>query len=188
MILPADVTAGLLPDAHTSPFWVLFVTFGGIAFVRNQAFYWIARSIATRALTQTPDDRPTRVPRMRSWIEGGGTERGIAAIHRWGVAIVPASYLLPGTKTVVNTAAGVTRMPFARYLPAMLVGSIAHGVVYATIGWAAWTSLLAAFAGSLWGLAALVALVTAIVVHVVRRRARRRAAQAGATGASTAPP
>src|SRR5690606_22506812 len=152
-----------------------------------QAFYWIARSITTRALTQTAD-RPTRFPRFRSWIEGGGTDRGVAAIHRWGVAIVPASYLLPGTKTVVNTAAGVTRMPFARYLPAMILGCAAHGVIYATIGWAAWTSLVAAFAGSPWGLAALLALAAIAVMHVVRRRARRRAAQAGATGASTAPP
>lgn len=187
MTLPAAVTAGLLPDAHTSPFWVLFVTFGSIAFIRNQAFYWIARSITTRALTQTAD-RPTRFPRFRSWIEGGGTDRGVAAIHRWGVAIVPASYLLPGTKTVVNTAAGVTRMPFARYLPAMILGCAAHGVIYATIGWAAWTSLVAAFAGSPWGLAALLALAGIAVAHVVRRRARRRAAQAGSTGASTAAP
>ena len=112
---------------------------------------------------------------------------GVAAIHRWGVAIVPASYLLPGTKTVVNTAAGVTRMPFARYLPAMILGCAAHGVIYATIGWAAWTSLVAAFAGSPWGLAALLALAAIAVVHV-RRRARRRAAQTGSTGASTAAP
>lgn len=172
MTLPTALAVGLLPDADTSPFWVLLVTFGGIALIRNQAFYWIARGITTRALVQTTE-RPTRFPRLRAWIEGGGTDRGVAAINRWGVAIVPASFLLPGTKTVVNTAAGVTRMPFGRYLPAMLLGCLAHGTIYATIGWAAWTSLVAAFAGSRWGLLAILALVSAAVVHVLRRRARR---------------
>ena len=172
MTVPGALPAGLLPDAATTPFWLLLVTFAGIAFVRSQAFYWIARGVSARALSRGRS-RPARFPRLQAWIEGGGADRGVAAIHRWGVAVVPASFLLPGTKTLVNTAAGVVRMPFARYLPAMAVGCLAHGLIYATIGWAAWTSVVAAVAGSPWALIVLLAAGVAALAALRRRRAAR---------------
>lgn len=112
--------------------------------------------------------------------QGPSAARGIAAINRWGVLAVPLSFFTIGFKTIVNGAAGLTSMPFRRYLPAMLLGCTIHATIYATVGWAAWEAALAAAAGSPWGIAVLTALLLgsgALVVRSRRRAARARSAE-----------
>jgi membrane protein DedA with SNARE-associated domain len=44
------------------------------------------------------------------------------------------SFLTVGFQTLINLAAGVTRMSLRHYLPAVVVGSVMWAFVYATIG------------------------------------------------------
>ncbi|KLN34619.1 DedA family protein [Cellulosimicrobium cellulans] len=166
-----------MPDAlDGAPFAALFAFFFAIAFVRTQATYWIARLVTTWTLDRTRPVKPW-VARVHAWLSGRSAARGIETVRRWGVLAVPVSFLATGTKTVVNAAAGVVRMPFGRYLAAMTLGCAIHATIYATVGWAVWTAAFAAATGSPWGVAALVLLALALavgVVVVVRRRAARR--------------
>ena len=163
-----------MPDAlDGAPFAALFAFFFAVVLVRTQATYWIARLVTVWTLDRTRPVRPW-VARVHAWLSGDSTARGVAVIRRWGLLAVPASFLATGTKTVVNAAAGVVRMPFGRYLVAMLVGCAIHATIYASVGWAVWSAAIAAATGSTWGIATLVVLVVGIAVLVIVR-ARRRA-------------
>lgn len=162
-----------MPDALDGA--ALFAFFFGVAFVRTQATYWIARLVTVWSLDRSRPVKPW-VARVHAWLSGRSAARGVETVRRWGVLAVPASFLATGTKTVVNAAAGVVRMPFGRYLAAMTLGCAIHATIYATVGWAMWSAALASATGSPWGVAALVLLVLAVVVGVVVG-ARRHAAQ-----------
>ncbi|WP_069386323.1 hypothetical protein [Cellulosimicrobium cellulans] len=170
-----------MPDAlDDAPFAALFAFFFAVVLVRTQATYWVARLVTVWTLDRTRPVRPG-VARVHAWLSGASTARGIEVLQRWGLVAVPLSFLATGTKTVVNGAAGVVRMPFGRYLPAMLLGCALHATIYATVGWAVWTAALAAATGSPWGVAVLVGLgaAGAVAVVVTVRRRRSRAAGTG---------
>ena len=150
-----------MPDLDGAPFVAIFAFFFTIVFVRTQATYWLARLVVIQMVGRTAPRTRTQA-RLQTWAQGPTAARGVAALNRWGVLAVPLSFFTVGFKTVVNAAAGLTQMPFGRYLPAMLVGSILHSTIYATVGWAAWEAALAAAAGSPYGVAVLVALVVAV--------------------------
>jgi membrane protein DedA with SNARE-associated domain len=155
-----------------APFIAIFVFFFTVVFVRTQATYWLTRLVATQALTRIQPRNRVMV-RAKAWSTSESAERGIATLNRWGIIAVPLSFCAFGTKTVINGAAGLTRMPYGRYLPAMVVGCLIHATIYATIGWAAWSAALSAAAGSPWGVAALILVVIAAVLAVVAIRRRQ---------------
>lgn len=165
---------------ESAPFAAIFAFFFAVAFVRTQATYWVARVVATQTLERSaPSNR--LLARAQAWSTTPAAQRGVGVVNRWGVLAVPLSFCAVGTKTVVNAAAGLTRMPFVtRYLPALVVGCLVHATIYATVGWAAWTAALAAATGSPWGAVALLGLVVLVAVGVVTglRRASRRARRA----------
>ncbi|WP_102508049.1 DedA family protein [Sanguibacter massiliensis] len=163
------LATGLIPDAATTPLLGMFAFFLFIVVVRTQITYWLARTLTERAVTRG-EPRSPLLRRFKRWLTEGGVDSGVAALNRWGLLVVPLSFLFTGTKTVVNAAAGVTRMPYGRYTAAMLVGCVTHATIYATVGWAAWTAVVSAAAGSPWALLALVAAVAAVVTGVVLHR------------------
>lgn len=160
---------------ESAPFVAIFAFFFAVAFVRTQATYWIARAVARQTLERTaPSNR--LLARAQVWSTTPSARRGVATVNRWGVLAVPLSFCVVGTKTVVNGAAGLTRMPFlTRYLPAVVVGCLIHATIYATIGWAAWTAAVAAATGSPWGVVALVVVLLLVVLGVLRATRTRRA-------------
>ena len=155
-----------------APFWVLFAVCFAVVLVRTQATYWLARVVATWSTDQRRS-RPRWVVAAGGWLEGVARGRGARALERWGLVAVPASFLATGTKTAVNGAAGLLRMPFGRYTAAMLVGCAVHATIYATVGWAAWTAALAAVSGSPWGAGVLAVLVLGVGAGVWWRLRRR---------------
>ncbi|MBD5787944.1 hypothetical protein IF650_17430 [Cellulosimicrobium terreum] len=161
-----------------APFAALFAFFFAVVLVRTQATYWVARLVTVWTLDRTRPVRPW-VARAHVWLSGSSTARGVEVLQRWGLVAVPASFLATGTKTVVNAAAGVVRMPFGRYLPAMLLGCAIHATIYATVGWAAWTAALAAATGSPWVATALALVVVGAVALLVLARRRSGAARSG---------
>ncbi|GAA1391812.1 DedA family protein [Luteococcus peritonei] len=80
-------------------------------------------------------------------------------LNRWGAPAVSLSFLTVGLQTMVNLAAGFTRMPLQRYLPALVVGCIAWACIYATagfIGISAAVRLYQVHPALAWGLGLLV--------------------------------
>ena len=82
--------------------------------------------------------------RLRRLVESPGFRRAGDALNRWGPPVVSISFLTVGFQTLVNLAAGVCRMPPKRYVPALAVGAVMWGFLYATVGFvtfAAWYRL-----------------------------------------------
>lgn len=145
------------------PFWWLVVALFVVVWCRAQATYWLARGAVAGASRS----------RWGRWLESAAVRRGSAVLDRWGLPVVTLSFLTVGLQTVMNAAAGLARVPWWRYTVAMLPGCVAWAFVYATIGIALFWTVVAALAGSTWGIVALVAIVVgAVAVVWVVRRAR----------------
>lgn len=155
------------------PFWLLFPFLTVVVFLRAQGTYWLGRWATSLTLRHITPKEGWRT-RLLAWLNSEGTGQGVAAIHRWGVAVIPVSFLTVGFQTMVNAGAGLLRMPWWRYTLAMLPGCLAWATIYSTIGFAVWGAMVAAAAGSPWGIAGMIA--TAIVLGTTLVVRRRRAA------------
>lgn len=153
------------------PFAGVIAALFGIVFLRTQLFYWLARGIAAGSI---------RLERVKRRIDSPGVQRAIDRLHRWGAPVVTLSYLTVGFQTAVNVAAGLTRMPFWRYLVAMVPGCVAWAFVWGTVGLGAFYATLAIAASDPWVMAAAIAAVAALVIAAVIIVRRRRAARSAA--------
>lgn len=130
-----------------------------IVFLRANATYWLGRAAQAGA-------RRTRMARL---LRTSGYRRAEQMVARWGTPVVTASFLTVGLQTMINAAAGVTRMPLRRYVPAMALGGVFWAFLYATVGFItieAWTIFYRAQPVVAVALAALA--VAALVFFVVR--------------------
>jgi membrane protein DedA with SNARE-associated domain len=160
----------------SSPFWLTFAFLYLGATLRGQGMYWAGRLVTEQTLRRT---HPAAgwLRRVHGWLEGGGADRGITLIRRWGLLAVPLSYLTVGFQSMIQVAAGVLRITWPRYSLAQIPGALAWAAIYSTIGWAVWEAAMAAAAGSPLGLVALAAAVVVIVAtFAMHRRKERRAA------------
>lgn len=74
-------------------------------------------------------------PRLGARLAGHeGMARARALFDRWGGWIVAASRWLPVLPETISFLAGLTAMPFGRYLAALACGAIPLGFTFATIG------------------------------------------------------
>lgn len=167
----------LSPSPAFAQFLDLFAFFFAVVFLRTQATYWLGRFVTYKTLT-TSTYRWKWLEKVADSIRHAAQGRGTRALHKWGLPAVFFSFFMTGTKTVVNAAAGLTQMRFWVWLGPMVLGCIAHAIIYATVGWAAWTAALRAAAGSGWGAAVILIVVAVVCVLVVRalRAKKRRAA------------
>lgn len=108
--------------------------------------------------------------RIGAWLEGPRVSGAIALVNRWGAPVVALSFLTVGFQTAANAAAGLTRMPLVRYLPALALGGLAWAVVYATVGLATIALWVELFLRSPWAAVAVLAVVAAVVIMVIRER------------------
>ncbi|ROS78233.1 membrane protein DedA with SNARE-associated domain [Curtobacterium sp. PhB130] len=147
------------------PFWWLVLALFVIVFCRAQATYWIARGAVAGASRS----------RWGRWLDSAAVRRGSALLDRFGLPVLTVSFVTVGLQTVMNAAAGLARVPWWRYLVAMVPGCVAWAFLYATVGLAVFWAVVAALAGSPWGMAAVVALVVLLVgtVAVLHNRRNR---------------
>lgn len=169
--LPADqageVSASYGLDGF--PFAAVVGALFVIVLLRAQGTYWLGRGIAAGTV-RSPLGR-----RLGARLSGPGFGRAVALLHRWGPVAVTLSFFTVGVQTMINGAAGLTRMPYLRYTLAMIPGCVAWAFIYATVGLTAFYAAVTAAAGSPWALLA-VAGVAAGAVWAVRRRRRARSA------------
>lgn len=106
--------------------------------------------------------------------ESEKVQRAVGIINRWGAPVVAVSFLTVGFQTAANFASGLTRMPWPRYLAALLIGGFAWAVIYATVGLAAVMLWIELFLRSPWAALLLAGVLAVVVVAVIRHRRRRR--------------
>lgn len=138
-----------------------------IVMARANATYWLGRAI----VAGTARSRWARVVDSRAYRVGADW------LNRWGAPAVTVSFLTIGVQTMVNLAAGVTRMPLRRYVPAVTVGCVIWALMYGTVGFVGFVAVERMWA---WSpsvtLVAGLALAAALVVWVVRQRVARQVA------------
>ncbi|MDO5068163.1 MAG: VTT domain-containing protein [Propionibacteriaceae bacterium] len=117
------------------PFWWTVFAFFVIVMLRANGTYWIGRGI----IAGTGHTRWRRALGSRAY------QSASALINRWGPPAISLSFLLVGVQTMTNLAAGVTRMPLRRYLPAVTVGCVIWALIYGTGGVISWALLSAAW-------------------------------------------
>jgi membrane protein DedA with SNARE-associated domain len=117
------------------PLWWAVLTLFAIVFVRLQIVYWLSRMAGEKA-------------RTRSWgqrLQGPRMQRAERLLDRWGAPAVGLAVIVPGVQSAAHLLAGVGRMPYPRYLPAMAVGCLAWAVIYTSGLAAAWSWLGGSF-------------------------------------------
>lgn len=155
------------PLTWDAPYLLVVAALFVIVMLRANGTYWLGRLIEGGA-------RRTRVARL---LDSPGYAHAAERLNRWGPPVVSVSFLTIGFQTLVNLAAGATRMPLARYLPAVTLGCVAWAFLYGTAGYLGVESLVLLgqqhpVAAVVLGVTAVVALATFIGWRV--REARRR--------------
>lgn len=119
------------PTQWAAPFPLVVAALFCIVLLRSNGTYWLGRAAAHTA-------RRTRASR---WLDSAGYRRAVDRINRWGAPAVSLSFLTVGVQTVINLAAGATRMPLIRYIPATVIGSVMWAFLYATVGFVGFEAL-----------------------------------------------
>ncbi|MGB5953703.1 MAG: hypothetical protein WBG57_14455 [Ornithinimicrobium sp.] len=168
-------------------FWLAFTALFLIALARGQLTYWIARRVVEGTLART---HPTHGWRhsVHTWLQGEGLARGRRSIQRWGLIVVPLSYLTVGFQTLALAAAGVMRLRWLWFSVAQLPGAAAWALIYSTIGFAVWQAGVAAAAGSPLALGGLVAIAMVYAATLVSRRLRGNRVRSGSAEQLVEPP
>lgn len=112
------------------------------------------------------------------WLDRGGADPGVRAIHRWGLVMVPISYVTVGFQSMVQAGAGILRISGWKYLLAQIPGAIVWGLFYATGGFLVWKYLFSQAQSYPYRAAlAFTALVSLIALIVRFRRGHPRPAK-----------
>lgn len=123
------------PMEWDAPYLVIVAALFGIVMARANGTYWLGR-LVERGLNRT---------RVSALMDSAGYRHAVDRLNRWGPPVVSVSFLAIGVQTLINLAAGATRMPLRRYLPAVTVGCILWAFLYGTVGFIGWEAL-----GLLW--------------------------------------
>ena len=120
------------PTTRDAPYAIVVAALWVIVMLRANATYWLGRGIAAGA-------RRTKAAKL---LDSRHYERGASWLNRWGAPAVSLSFFTIGIQTMVNLAAGVTRMPLRRYLPAVISGSVIWAFLYGTVGFIGWAAVV----------------------------------------------
>jgi len=149
------------PLEWDAPWFLVALGLFVIVMARANGTYWLGRLGVSQG-------RRTRLAR---WLDSPGYDRASAWVDRWGAPAVTISFLTIGIQTLVNLAAGASRMSLRRYLPAVVAGCIIWAVVYATIGVVGWQAVAWAWERSPGGVGVTAALLAAAAgAWVMQRR------------------
>lgn len=145
------------------PYPLALATLFVIVMLRANGTYWLGRGLRTGA-------RQTRLTKL---VDSPGFLRAEHLVARWGAPVVALCFMTVGVQTMVNLAAGATRMPMRRYLPAVTIGSVIWAFIYATVGFVTIQALVVAYHQSpvlFWILVVAVVLLAGLLVWFNLRR------------------
>ncbi|MFV0428464.1 MAG: DedA family protein [Arachnia sp.] len=141
------------PTTWQAPLGVVVGALFVIVMARANGTYWLGRAMLAG----------TRRTRWRRLLETRGYQVGAKFLNRWGPAAVTLSFLTIGIQTMVNLAAGISRMPLRRYLPAVILGCVIWAFMYGTVGFVGFLAIKELWA---WNPALTIALGVVAVVLV----------------------
>lgn len=152
------------------PWWWLFLFLTGVVFLRTQATYWVARWArkGADAVADRAEEHHSPRARLARRFSGPGMEKARAFSERWGWFAIPLSFLTVGIQTLVNGAAGYSRMRWDLYTFAMIPGCLLWATLYTAVGLSAWSAWVASPWLLAGGIVAGVAL--ALALNLARRR------------------
>jgi membrane protein DedA with SNARE-associated domain len=166
--------------------WAILL-FWCMAIIRSTTTYALGRGIAAGAEHTS----------LRRYLAGPVYLRAMRFVDRWGPWAIPLCFMTVGLQTAVISAAGITRMRWRRFIPAMLLGALIWGIIYGTVGMAVMWAIITAALASPWAAVALVLALAGVVVLVLWRtgglarlraaRSQRRARDAAAERAGAQP-
>ncbi len=113
------------PTTWDAPYPIIIFAMFCIVMARANGTYWLGRSI-TAGLS-----RSRKAARL---LEGRHYVTATRWLNRWGAPAITVSFMTIGIQTMINLAAGVTKMPLRRYLPAVTVGCIIWAFIYGSAG------------------------------------------------------
>lgn len=145
--------------------WAVAIFLFGVVFVRTQATYFAGRWVRSGAtkLATDPDAHP-QLARMSKRLTGPGMVKAEEFLDKWGFIGIPLSFLTLGLQTLVNAAAGYSRMPWGLYTLIMLPGCVLWVGAYFLVG----ASIVKLWHVSPWLLVGAVVAVVAIAWVAVR--------------------
>lgn len=126
--VPLPLEAWWNPVSWQAPFAIIVAGLFVVVLLRAGGTYLLGRLLRCGSERGRHDTaRPGLTDRV-------GFVRAEQALNTWGAPAVTLAFLTIGVQTMVNLAAGFTRMPLRRYLPALLLGCLAWATIYASAG------------------------------------------------------
>lgn len=165
----------MVPAFAREGIW-LFVFLFMVVLFRAQLTYWLARGAASGAVRA--NGHHGFVGAVARWFDGPIPRQGAAILNKWGIIVIPMSFLTVGIQTAVNAGAGLVRMRWSTYTFAMIPGCILWSLLYGLGTLAVFTAVIRAVAGSPWGWAGLTLIATLIAVKIAWGRRKRRTVNA----------
>lgn len=158
-----------MPDwlQENLPFFILMLT---VAVVRSQAIYWLGRAVPV--LAQKYGKTSERIAKLDAWLNGDQVRRGTEVLERWGIIVIPLSFLTIGIQSLIQAAAGMARMRWWLYTLAAMPGVVAWAIIYGAGLSVGWHTTAAALSGNRWAITALVAFAVLIIVLRARKKNR----------------
>lgn len=164
------------------PWWVtenlpfiIFMFF--VSIVKSQAVYGMGRAVPA-AVSRWGTNNET-LAKWDKWLQGPQVKRGAQILERWGIIVIPLSFLTVGIQTLVLAAAGVTRMRWWIFTVASLPGCVAWGVIYGAGLSVGWHTVSAALEGNRWAITVVVAALLVIIMLVARKKPEEKRADEG---------
>lgn len=167
-----------MPDFLAAmPYWLAVGVLSAMGLARGQMMYWLGRGVTEGALRTSRKHQRTEtvvrtgpLRRTMLWLDRGGADPGIRALHRWGLVMVPLSYVTVGFQSMVQAGAGILRISWWKYLLAQVPGAFVWGLFYATGGFLVWTYLFSQARSHPYRAAAVFVGLVALIAVIVRYR------------------
>lgn len=151
------------------PFPILVTFLAFVVFLRSQGTYWLARLVTEGVIKGSARTENLYLKKVRRWLKGASVQHGVDIVDRWGLIVIPLSFLTIGIQTIIHAGAGVVKLNWFLYTLTAIPGYFAWGFLYATVTLSIIKTGEAAVLGKTWALAATFAVLLMVIILVARR-------------------